>query len=108
MGGVPTSSSEGEELIATLLSHEMLLGAAIFLETAMLMIVLSRLLNQGTNCWVNIILGLLHTAAVIVSVFVGSLTIYYTFFVVIEVTTSLFTVWYAWTWHKPKIEIVCS
>ena len=100
MGEMPTNSANGVELIESLLSPEMLLGAAIFLETAMVMIVLSRLLKYRINRCANIIIGVLHTLGVTGSLFVGTPTIFYIFFAVVEISTSLFIVWYAWTWTQ--------
>ena len=99
MGGKAPSADEAE-LIETLISPEMLLGTAFFLETAMVMIILSRVLKYGINRWLNIVVALLHTLGVVASVFVGTPTIFYIFFVVVEVSALLFIVWYAWTWAK--------
>lgn len=96
-----TKALESEELINTLVSSEMLLVSAIFLEIAMVMIVLSRLLKYGINRWANIIIATLHTLGLLASLFVGALKIYYVFFVIVEIITLLYIVWYAWTW-KPK------
>jgi len=100
MGEAPVT--DGAELIETLLSPEILLVAAVFLETAMVMIILSRILKYGVNRWANIIVAILHTMGVTASMFVGTPTIYYIFFAGVEITTSLFIVWYAWTWAKPQ------
>lgn len=103
MGGeAPTA--DAAELIETLVSPVMLLGAAIFLETAMVMIVLSRVLKYAANRWMNIVIALLQTIGLVASVFVGTPTIFYLFFVVVEVLALLFIVWYAWTWADPQIE----
>lgn len=101
MGG-KAPSAEAAELIETLISPEMLLGTAIFLETAMVMIILSRVLKYGINRWLNIIVALLHTLGLVVSLFVGTPTFFYIFFVVVEILALLFLVWYAWTWTKPQ------
>jgi hypothetical protein len=79
-----------------------LLGAAILMETAIAMVLLSRVLEYRANRWANIIVGVIHTAAVILSVFVGGTTpaLYYIFFATIEIVCTSFIVWYAWTW-KP-------
>jgi hypothetical protein len=100
--GGEAPSADAAELVETLRSPEMLLGAAIFLETAMVMIVLSRVVKYGPNRWINLVVALLHALAVVASVFVGTPTIFYIFFVVVEVSTLLFIVWYAWTWAKPQ------
>jgi hypothetical protein len=79
-----------------------LLGAAILMETAIAMVILSRVLGYGANRWANIIVGVIHTAAVISSVFVGGTmpALYYIFFATIEIVCTSLIVWYAWTW-KP-------
>jgi hypothetical protein len=79
-----------------------LLGGAILIETAIAMVLLSRLLEYRANRWANIIIGALHTAAVILSVFVGGTTptLYYIFFATIEVVCTSLIVWYALRW-KP-------
>ncbi|MEX2962196.1 DUF6326 family protein [Microbulbifer sp. TYP-18] len=89
---------EDAELIALLISPGMLLGAAIFLEIAMIMIVLSRLLKHGINRWFNMVIATLHTLGVLASIFVGDPTIFYIFFVMVEVATLLFIIWCAWSW----------
>ena len=80
-----------------------LLGAAILMETAIAMVLLSRVLKYGANRWANIIVGVLHTAAVLSSMFVGTTpALYYLFFGAIEIACTLFIVWYAWTWTNSE------
>lgn len=104
MSEAVATTSEAEELINTLLSPEMLLSTAIFLELAMVMVILSRLLKYGMNRWANIIVASLHTLGLIASVFVGTPTIFYIFFVVVEVSALLFIIWYAWSWKETQYE----
>ena len=40
------------------------LGFAVLMETAIAMVLLSRVLKYGANRWANIIVGIIHTAAV--------------------------------------------
>ncbi len=75
-----------------------LLGGAILMEIPIAMVLLSRILNFKINRWANIVAALIKTAAMILSLFVGSPAGYYIFFAVIEISTTLFIVWYAWTW----------
>ena len=105
LGNVSTGSSKelDTELLETLIAPEMLLAAAILLETAMVMIVLSRILKNGINRWANIVVGVLQIFALCTSLTVGSPTIYYIFFVTVEIATLLFIVWYAWTWPVSKV-----
>ena len=84
------------------LTPSFLLVAAILIETAIVMVVLSRVLRYRANRWVNIIIGALHTAAVALSLFIGGTTpaLYYMFFGTIEIACTLLIIWYAWSW-KP-------
>ena len=80
-----------------------MLGAAILMETAIVMVVLSRVLKYRANRWANIIVGVIHTAAVFLSLFVGTPAMYYTFFATIEIACTLLIVWYAWKWVNPEV-----
>ncbi len=79
-----------------------LLGAAILMETAIVMVILSRVLEYRANRWTNIVVGAIHTLAVFLSMFVGTPTLYYIFFGTIEIVTTSLIVWLAWTWPNPK------
>ncbi len=83
-----------------------LLGAAILMETAIAMVLLSRVLEYRANRWANMIIGAVHTAAVILSLFVAGTmpALYYIFFATIEIACTLLIVWYAWRW-KPAAAI---
>jgi hypothetical protein len=79
-----------------------LLGAAILMETAIAMVLLSRILKYGANRWANMIVGVIHTLAVLSSMFVGSPSFYYMFFGTIEIVCTSVIVWYAWKWVNPE------
>jgi len=49
------------------MTHGFMLGAAVLMETAIIMIPLSRILKQRPNRWANIIVGVAHTSAVLVA-----------------------------------------
>jgi hypothetical protein len=89
------------------ITQEFLLGAAILMETAIAMVLLSRVLKYRANRWANIIAGVIHTAAVSLSMFVGEPALYYIFFGAIEIVCTSLIVWYAWTWtipeHRPNV-----
>lgn len=80
------------------------LGWAIMMETALAMIIFSRVFKYRANRWLNIIIGVLHTAAVSWSLFQGKPDPYYLFFALIEISCTLFIIWYAWRW-KPEREM---
>ncbi len=90
------------------ISQGFLLGAAVLMETAIAMVVLSRVLAYKANRWANIIIGILHTASVVASLFVGGTTpaSYYLFFATVEVACTVLIVWFAWSWkHANEISI---
>jgi hypothetical protein len=78
------------------------LAFAVLMETAMAMVVLSRLLKYGANRWVNIIAGILHTALVAWSLTGETPLPYCVFFSGIEIVCTLFIVGYAWRWRSSE------
>jgi hypothetical protein len=87
----------------TNLSQTALLGAAILVETAIAMVLLSRVLKYRANRWANIIVGIINTVAVIASLLVATPAPYYAFFATIEMATTIVIVWYAWTWRPNAV-----
>jgi hypothetical protein len=84
-----------------------LLGSAALIETAIAMVLLSRLLPYGVNRWANIFAGVIHTAAVSASIFAGETpALYYIFFATIEIACTVLIVWYAWKWPKPDESLI--
>jgi hypothetical protein len=85
------------------------LVGAVLLETAIAMVLLSRVLTYRANRWANIIVALLHTAAVAQSL-TGPLywNLFYIFFATIEIACTLFIIWYAWTWPRPEGRVLTS
>lgn len=92
-----TGTADGIEM-----SQEMFLAGAILMETAIVMVVLSRVLKYRVNRWANIIAGVIHTLAVFGSMFVGTPAMYYTFFAAIEIACTLLIIWLAWKWINPE------
>jgi len=80
-----------------------LLGAAILMETAIAMVLLSRMLSYRANRWANIVVGTLHTASVLASMTVGAgPALYYMFFGTIEIICTAYIVWSAWKWPNTE------
>ena len=88
-----------DKTVVTSLSQTTLLGAAILVETAIAMVLLTRILKQKANRWANIIVGAINTIAVFVSLLVATPAPYYAFFAAIEIPTTIVIMWYAWTWR---------
>ena len=75
---------------------------AILMETAIAMVLLSRVLKYGANRWANIAVGIFHTAFVSWSLYGETQLLFYIFFASIEIVCTLFITWYAWTWRNPE------
>jgi hypothetical protein len=79
-----------------------LLGAAVLMETAIIMVILSRILSYKANRIFNIVIGAVHTLSVFGSMFIGpGPSLAYLFFGTIEIVTTLYIIYLAWTWPKP-------
>ena len=82
------------------LTQGFLLGASILMEIPIAMILFSRLLKYQANRWANIIAGTIMTLVQIVTLLMGSSTIYYWFFSIIEIATTASIIGIAWKWKK--------
>jgi len=76
----------------------MLVGA-ILMELAIVMIILSRVLQYGMNRWVNIIVGIFT----VVYIWGGAAPYpHYTFIATVETICLLLIIWNAWKWSNPE------
>ena len=76
-----------------------LLGTSVTLAIPSLMIFLSLVLKPNLNRWLNIILGALYTAIILITMWRWA---FYIFYGVIEIALTGLVVWYAWNWPKRK------
>ena len=76
-----------------LITPSILLAFAIILEIPIVMIFLSRVLNNKANRWANIIAGLITIAFVVGG---GSMYLHYIFFAAVEVLILILIMIYAW------------
>jgi hypothetical protein len=86
------------------INESFLLYAGILMEIPIAMVLLSKILPKNINCLANIFAGSIKTVVMIVTLFVGTVTIYYLFFAVIEIATTIFIILYALKWLKLKEE----
>ena len=84
-----------------MMSEPVLLGAAILLEIPILLVLLSKVLKHKANRLVNIIGGSIKTLVVAGTLLMGA-SLHYIFFATIEIATTSFIVWFAWTWTEPE------
>lgn len=82
------------------ITEEFLLGSAILMEIPILSIILSRVLKFKANRLVNIVAGSIMTIVQSASLFLGKPELHYTFFSIIEISSTAFVVWYAFSWKK--------
>jgi len=80
------------------LTQGFVLVTAILMETAIAMVLLSRVLKYRANRWANMIGGTFHSLFVAWSLIGSAPTLFYAFFAAIEIPCTLFIVWYAWKW----------
>ena len=88
------------EMGGMIISQTFLLGFAILMEIVMIMIVLSRFLPYKSNRILNITVGLLMTFVQGSTLFTADNTLHYIFFSFVEISTTIFIVYYAWNWKE--------
>lgn len=81
-----------------------LLFGALLMEIPIAMVIFSLILKKQINRWTNILAGTIKTLAVLGTLFVGTPTLYYTFFAIIEIITTISIIYIAWRWIEPKSE----
>ncbi len=79
-----------------------LLGAGILMEIPMAMVLLSRVLPTRANRLANMAAGLFMTVVQIATLLIGTSTMYYWFFSLVEIAATAMIVWFAWTWRIPQ------
>jgi hypothetical protein len=84
------------------LTQGFLLGASVFMTIPIAMVLLSRILNHGANRMANIVAGTIMTVGLLVTLFVAVPTMYYVFFTVIEVASTVVIVASAARWSPPR------
>ena len=92
-----------DKSVVTSLTQGALFGSAVLVETAIVMVLLSRILPYRANRWANIIVALINTLAVLGSLFVATPHAYYIFFAIIEIVTTLTIIWLAWSWNDAEM-----
>jgi hypothetical protein len=75
---------------------------AVLMETAIAMVLLSRVLPYRANRWANILSAAFHTLFVGWSLIGDTFNLFYVMFAATEMACTLFIVWYAWKWPAPS------
>ena len=89
-----------DKTLNTSLSQTSLLVFSALVETAFVMIPLSRFLKYRANRLANILVGAIQTVAIVASLLVAVPASYYLLFATFEIATTLVIIWQAWTWRQ--------
>lgn len=82
-----------------------LLAFSVLMEIPIAMVLLSVVLPRRASRWANVAAGAVMAVVQIGSLVVGSgPTAYYLFFSVVEIATTVFVVWFAWTWPQTETQ----
>ena len=92
------SSAIRVRMVGGPMSPGFLLAGAILMETAIAMVILSRLLPSKASRWANIVVAAINIVAVVT----GGHGLYYVFFATIEVLSMLLIIWLAWKWPEAE------
>ena len=77
-----------------------LLGTSVLMAVPGVMVFLSLVLKPNLNRWVNIILGVIYTVAMLLTM--PGAWVFYIFLGVVEITLTVLVVWYAWSWPRQE------
>ena len=82
-----------------------LLGFVIMMAIPSVMVFLSLTLTPKVNHWANIIVAIVYFGVLVGALFVGELSVAYTFSSIVEAVLLALIVWYAWKWPKQEASI---
>jgi hypothetical protein len=80
------------------------LGFAVFMQSAIAMVVLARILPYRANRLANAIAGAGHAAVIAWTLLVSSPPASYVFSATLVIACGVLIVWYAWTWPSPEAQ----
>jgi hypothetical protein len=80
-------------------SQVFLLAAGALVEIPIAMVLLSRILDDRSNRWANLVAGAVMTAVQLTSLFARTPAPYYVFFSAFEIGATASIVWLAWRWR---------
>jgi len=80
-------------------SQVFLLAAGALVEIPIAMVLLSRILDDRSSRWANVVAGAVMTAVQLSSLFARTPAPYYVFFSAFEIGATAAIVWLAWRWR---------
>lgn len=94
---IPGAADELAQFAGDTPISQLMLGAAVIMEIAIVMIVLSHVLSARVNRWANIFVAVLMIAFVVGG---GSTYPHYIFIAAVEIVCLLLIIWIAWRWPR--------
>jgi len=76
-----------------------LVGVSAMMAVPSIMVFLSLVLRPRVNRWVNIVMGALYTAIILITIS-GGAWMFYLFLGVVEAALTALIAWYAWNWPR--------
>ena len=76
-----------------------LLAISLYVAIPAVMVLLALILNPAVSRWVNVVLGLVYAATILLST-IGEDYVYYYALSILEGAIAVLIVWYAWTWPE--------
>lgn len=98
---IPGTAGEVVQFAGATPIPQLMLGAAVIMETAIVMIALTLVLPYRVNRWANILVALPMIAFIIWG---GSTHPHYIFIATVEVIGLLLIIGIAWRWSKPECQ----
>jgi hypothetical protein len=86
------------------MSQGFLMAGSVLMEIPIAMTLLSRFAGHRLNRWANLVAGSVMTAAQAATLLLGTPTMYYLFFSIIEIVCTATIVRLAWTWRAPGVD----
>ena len=97
---IPGTANEVAKTAGEMPITQLMLGGAIMMEIAIVMIILSRVLKYGVNRWVNIITSIITIAFIWGG---ASSEPHYLFIGTVETICLLLIIWSAWNWTGQEL-----
>ncbi len=88
--------------VATGMAGGLVLIFAVFMESAIAMVLLARVLRYPANRWTNIIAGAVHGALITWALWAGPAPTAYSLFGVSVIAGCVLIVGVAWSWREPE------
>ena len=98
----PMVFDAGAPRVAAGMAGGLVLMFAVFIESAIAMVLLARVLRYPANRWTNIITGAVHAAVIAWSLWAGPAPTAYSLFGMSVIAGCVLIVGVSWSWREPE------